>query len=42
MVRHNKKFYTNFLNIMPILQNFIAIQILAKQIAIELSRTKKH
>ena len=41
-LKFNKKFYNNFINIMPIVQNFQAINILTKQFAIELSRTKKH
>ena len=41
-LKSNNKFYNNFLNIIPIIQNFNAINILAKQIALELERTKKH
>jgi hypothetical protein len=41
-LKHNKKFYTNFINIMPIIQTFYAIEHLAQQMAIELARTKKH
>lgn len=41
-LKNNNKFYNNFLNIIPIIQNFNAIHILAKQIAFELERTKKH
>lgn len=41
-LKQNKKFYNNFINLMPIIQTFKAIQLLATQIAFELSRTKKH
>jgi len=41
-LKHNKKFYNHFINIMPIIQTFYAIEQLAQQTAIELGRTKKH
>ena len=41
-LKNNKKFYNNFLNIMPTIQTFTQLNILAKQLAIELARTKKH
>jgi hypothetical protein len=41
-LRNNSKFYNNFVNILPLIQTFNSIQILSKQIAFELERTKKH
>jgi len=41
-LKNNKKFYNNFLNIMPAVQTFTQISLLSKQLAIELARTKKH
>lgn len=41
-LKATNKFYYNFINLMPTIQTFNSIDILTKQIAIELSRTKKH
>jgi hypothetical protein len=41
-LQNNKKFYNNFINILPVVQTFTNTSILAKQLAIELARTKKH
>jgi hypothetical protein len=41
-LKQNNRFYMNFLNLIPSLENFMVADFLAKQIAIELARTKKH
>jgi hypothetical protein len=39
---YNKKFYDNFINIMPLMQTFNEINILTKHFSFQLARTKKH
>jgi hypothetical protein len=41
-LKTKNKFYNNFINLLPSFQIFIKTQNLAKQIATELGRTKKH
>lgn len=41
-LKAKNRFYYNFLNLIPSLENFIIAQQLVNQIAAELARTKKH
>lgn len=40
-LQHNK-FYKNFVNILPAVQTFYATELIARQIAVELTRTRKY